>query len=268
LAANVGARWPIFDSVDSRIVDQALKGTGRRIDKVSQVGGMPTYPKGTAPTDSDDDGIPDSVEKVIGSNPFVKDDSGDVDGDGYTNVEEYINGLITGMDPNTCGTSPAPEPTPAPTPTPTPAPGPAPTPAPPTSPAPGLVMIEAETMTLSGGFRVVKSSVASGGKWIQSTGKASAKIAFPGASGRYDIGVTYFDENDGVSTMSFKVNGVTLKTWKWNKNLGSPSANASTQTHMVIPAVTLKKGDVIQLSGSGTTSEPMRTDFIEFDPIR
>ena len=48
---------------------------------------------GTAPTDTDGDGMPDSWESDNGTNPNVADNNGDLDSDGYTNIEEYINSL-------------------------------------------------------------------------------------------------------------------------------------------------------------------------------
>jgi len=42
-------------------------------------------------TDSDQDGMPDGWENSRGLNPNVADDSGDDDGDGYTNIEEYLH---------------------------------------------------------------------------------------------------------------------------------------------------------------------------------
>ena len=49
---------------------------------------------GTDPNnpDTDDDGMPDGWEIDHGLNPFVNDASGDDDGDGLTNYEEYLNG--------------------------------------------------------------------------------------------------------------------------------------------------------------------------------
>ena len=41
--------------------------------------------------DTDNDGMPDTWETMNGLNPAVADDNGDADGDGYTNLEEYIN---------------------------------------------------------------------------------------------------------------------------------------------------------------------------------
>jgi hypothetical protein len=42
--------------------------------------------------DTDDDGMADGWEVQYGLNPLVKDASGDKDGDGYTNIQEYIAG--------------------------------------------------------------------------------------------------------------------------------------------------------------------------------
>lgn len=43
--------------------------------------------------DSDNDGIPDANELAVGLDPFDNSDaSGDIDGDGYSNLSEYLNG--------------------------------------------------------------------------------------------------------------------------------------------------------------------------------
>jgi hypothetical protein len=80
-------------------VREVTHGTGRIIDRPSQVGGWPTLPSGTAPTDSDRDGMPDSWEAARGFNLALDDSAGDADGDGYTNVEEYANGLVAHLTP-------------------------------------------------------------------------------------------------------------------------------------------------------------------------
>lgn len=41
--------------------------------------------------DTDKDGMPDNWEIANGFNPSVDDSSGDADGDGYTNIEEFLN---------------------------------------------------------------------------------------------------------------------------------------------------------------------------------
>lgn len=89
-----GANRPVRDPVDSRVVEQVLAGTGRVIDTQGDVGGWPAYRRGETPPDGDDDGMPDAWEQSHGLDPRNPTDAGlDRDGDGYTNVEEYINSL-------------------------------------------------------------------------------------------------------------------------------------------------------------------------------
>jgi hypothetical protein len=58
-----------------------------------QVGGLPEY-NGTPYVDSDNDGMPDAWEVKYGLNPNDPSDAnGDINGDGYTNIEKYINGI-------------------------------------------------------------------------------------------------------------------------------------------------------------------------------
>jgi hypothetical protein len=50
---------------------------------------------GTPPPDTDLDGMPDAWEKAQSLNPDdPKDGPLDPDGDGYTNLEDYLNGLM------------------------------------------------------------------------------------------------------------------------------------------------------------------------------
>jgi len=63
------------------------------IDSQKDVGGWPELKSTTAPTDTDHDGMPDEWEKEHGLNAAsAEDGSQDTDKDGYTNVEEYLNG--------------------------------------------------------------------------------------------------------------------------------------------------------------------------------
>jgi hypothetical protein len=58
----------------------------------SQVGGYPEY-KGSPYKDSDGDGMPDEWEIKYGLNPNDPSDAAkDNDNDGYTNLEEFLNG--------------------------------------------------------------------------------------------------------------------------------------------------------------------------------
>lgn len=90
---GAGATRPRGDPVDMRVMSQVRTGTGRIIDSQRDVGGWPKYRSEKPPLDSDDDGMPDEWERKNGLNPAVADDKGDADGDGYTNLEEYLNSL-------------------------------------------------------------------------------------------------------------------------------------------------------------------------------
>ena len=94
---NAGAIAPMRDAVDKRVIQSVRDNTGSIIDSQDDVGGWPTYARGTAPVDSDHDGMPDDWEKSHGLNPNdLSDSSGvDIDTRGYTNIEVYINGLFT-----------------------------------------------------------------------------------------------------------------------------------------------------------------------------
>ena len=121
--ANAGATLPRRDAVDERIVntvrtgqvqvkiepnlkeelrqlgcptprinDVAELGPKGIITKPEQVGGYPEY-KGVAYKDSDNDGIPDEYETSHGLNAKDSSDASKDTGDGYTNIEKFLNGL-------------------------------------------------------------------------------------------------------------------------------------------------------------------------------
>lgn len=59
------------------------------------VGGYPTLSPGTPPVDTDQDGMPDTHETSVGLDPAnASDGRGDADGDGWTNLEEYLHTLF------------------------------------------------------------------------------------------------------------------------------------------------------------------------------
>jgi hypothetical protein len=117
--ANAGATLPVRDAVDKRITEVVRTGKiiydesfadtlapqfkHRRLPKdsykngiitdVRQVFGYPDY-KGNPYKDSDNDGMPDNWEIKYKLNPNDPSDAvKDCNGDGYTNIEKYINGI-------------------------------------------------------------------------------------------------------------------------------------------------------------------------------
>ena len=117
--ANAGATLPCRDILDQRIIEEVRTGKPyyakdaqpdtigfqRRLPADSwtigivttpqQMGGLPRYTKNWKPwKDSDGDGMPDAWEKKHGLDPNDPTDAnGDYNGDGYTNIEKYINGI-------------------------------------------------------------------------------------------------------------------------------------------------------------------------------
>jgi hypothetical protein len=82
------------DQADSRVVNDVRSGSGRWIADPSEVGGWPTLLSDAPPVDSDQDGMPDSWELSRGLNPTNPSDGPiDHNGDGFTNIEEYMNSL-------------------------------------------------------------------------------------------------------------------------------------------------------------------------------
>ena len=106
--SDVGANQPFFDKHDTRIINETKNGTytykgsvtGKPgfPDKESDVGGYENYPTESRPSnwDTDQDGLPDFWEKMIGTNPNsasgdFSDSNADSDHNGYTNLEDYLN---------------------------------------------------------------------------------------------------------------------------------------------------------------------------------
>ena len=87
----------VRDNVDERIIANIAAGKGKLIDSQDEVGGWDDYPAVRRPADwdMDRDGMPDTWEKMHGLDPAdPADRNGDADGDGYTNLEEYLNSLV------------------------------------------------------------------------------------------------------------------------------------------------------------------------------
>jgi len=93
---QAGAILPKRDSVDARLVSDVRNRTGRQINSQREVGGWPELKSLPAPHDSDHDGMPDEWELAHGLNPSDPSDcNGDFNGDGYTNLEKYLNSIVS-----------------------------------------------------------------------------------------------------------------------------------------------------------------------------
>ena len=88
----------VRDEVDKRFIQTIIDNTGRLIDSQSEVGGWDFYPALSRSDnwDVDQDGMPDEWEVKMGLDPNdASDGNGDQNQDGFSNLEAYLNGLIT-----------------------------------------------------------------------------------------------------------------------------------------------------------------------------
>ncbi len=90
---TVGASLPARDSADQKAVDDFHNTTGDFVDDVSYPADYPQYASPPAPADADNDGMPDAWEDSHGLDSASDDSALDPDGNGYTNIEEYLHSI-------------------------------------------------------------------------------------------------------------------------------------------------------------------------------
>ncbi len=106
--SDVGANQPMSDLTDQRIFRETLErtytyvgsksGIKGEIDNEADAGGFEDYPEELRPVsyDTDYDGLPDWWEEIRGTNPNTgagdfTDTNADLEGDGYTELERYLD---------------------------------------------------------------------------------------------------------------------------------------------------------------------------------
>jgi hypothetical protein len=104
--ADVGCNVPALDEHDRRVIEEtragsttfqgSISGLPGLPDNEQDVGGWEEYPEESRPADwdTDHDGMPSAWEQAHGLNPDDPSDGpADGNGDGYTNLEDYLNGI-------------------------------------------------------------------------------------------------------------------------------------------------------------------------------
>lgn len=105
--SDVGCNQPAFDLHDQRMVSETLAGATSTVGSRSKKKGLIDHEDDaegfdmarlgiseasrSADWDSDQDGIPDWFEKAVFTDPATANNNDDRDGDGYTDLEEYLN---------------------------------------------------------------------------------------------------------------------------------------------------------------------------------
>ncbi len=80
---------------DTRLINDVRNGTGSLVSSMAEAGGLPILSTGTPYPDTDNDGMSDTWETTNFGNlskGSATASSGDTDGDGYTDLEEFLNG--------------------------------------------------------------------------------------------------------------------------------------------------------------------------------
>ena len=110
---NAGAKYPKRDGFDTRIINDVTNEPPSALGRICGLFGTPestclanfndAYASGSAPLDSDNDGMPNSYETANGLNPnSAADGAAIISGgpnNGYSNLEVYLNQIVGGPPP-------------------------------------------------------------------------------------------------------------------------------------------------------------------------
>lgn len=131
--------------------------------------------------------------------------------------------------------------------------------------------VEAESMELQG---YIPADVnpwedASGGKAIvcpQSAQPCIAKVPFTGTTGRYEVDVEYFDQNNGVSRYQVFVGNHLVDQWIADSWLPATQPNGDSSTRRRVSGVALREGDELRIKGFPDEGERAPLDYVEIRP--
>ena len=124
------------------------------------------------------------------------------------------------------------------------------------------VLIEAENMTLSGGYYA--DDYHYDGKVIRtrsSNRNGVATATFSGETGYYQVVVRYIDESDGNASVSVKIADTEIDSWVLNQNT---SGSNQYYTRTISEGMYIDTNDLIEIQGQAESSEYARVDYIEF----
>ena len=125
--------------------------------------------------------------------------------------------------------------------------------------------VEVEDMTLSGDYVFESQGFASGGSLVKTNSSFTATTEFTGSTGLYNIVIGYYDENDGASPMTVKLDGTVMDSWTFDQQLGNAVAGTDNfVTRTVANGVTLNSGAVLELQASQEAGEYARIDYVDF----
>jgi alpha-glucuronidase len=134
---------------------------------------------------------------------------------------------------------------------------------------------EAESLVLEGyvPVDVIPWETASGRKAAQIVSpdrRGSMSFRFDGSPGRYDLGVRYYDEDDGISRFELFVGGRRIDAWPADQTLPTPSKlpDGHTSARRNVTGLALRPGDEIRLEAVADRGENACVDYFEISPAQ
>ena len=96
--------------------------------------------------------------------------------------------------------------------------------------------------------------------------RGTADFTFNGSSGKYDVVVSYWDENDGSSTFQLDQGGTLVSEWNADQNW-DPAVSITKVDRTIATGIQVNVGDNFTLTGEVDNYEFARVDYIEFIPV-
>ncbi|MBX2866166.1 MAG: NF038122 family metalloprotease, partial [Leptolyngbyaceae cyanobacterium MAG.088] len=116
------------------------------------------------------------------------------------------------------------------------------------------IRVEAENMTLAGDYALTNYSVSTGST-------AQLTTTFSGESGNYIVLARYTDEDDGIGTFEFSLNGQSINSFV----LDQDSNRYHTRT--VAQNITLETGDEFTVIATADGGDNAHLNYLEFIPL-
>nr|MDJ0900894.1 lectin-like protein [Xenococcus sp. MO_188.B8] len=123
------------------------------------------------------------------------------------------------------------------------------------------IVIEAENMTLSGGY--YPDNYYYNGTVIRTGSNPSgvASSTFTGETGYYQVKVHYIDESDGNASLSVKIANTEIDNWVLDQNTSGSNQDLS---RIISQGMYIDANAAIEIQGQAESSEFARVDYIEF----
>jgi lysophospholipase L1-like esterase/ribosomal protein L27 len=136
----------------------------------------------------------------------------------------------------------------------------------PPAPTADPIRLETEDMLLGGAYQIESGSFASDGSYIGLTGPTgTASTTFTGVTGIYTVTVAYYDESDGVSSLTVNIGGNEVDSWAFDNSPGGSRARGSNLvTRTIATNLAITNGAQILIEGLQESGENARVDYIEF----